>query len=222
MRTPLTQAESEDDPSMGFALFSSIDFRPLTRADFPQLISLHQLLFPVEYNDEFYESLLGNTIRTVLAVFSGNLIGVATGRLVDRSSCCVTDRRGYIITFGVAEEYRRYHLGTELLLRLQMEFEQAGATLSYLHAKADNYSALSFYKKNKYQVMRRLPNYYFIDGGYHDAYALSRPLPRPPVQCLKWLRRLVVSCCGLCLSPWAALQRWRRSKLKSRDYENTL
>ena len=40
----------------------------------------------------------------------------------------------------------------------------------YLHVIAYNRSAITFYQKNMFQCLRKLHNFYCIEGQYHDAY----------------------------------------------------
>eukprot|EP00906_Rhabdomonas_costata_P026479 RCo037695 len=155
---------------------NGIIFRPLTWEDVPELASLQRHLFPVCYNEAFYQSLFAADVRAVLACHNNQIVGVATGRTHPPRSCNEFESDAYIITLGVHQQYRRLHLGSQLLMRLHRMLEDSGCPAVFLHCKADNYAAISFYQRHGYTIARALTNYYYIDNAYHDAYVLRRKL----------------------------------------------
>jgi ribosomal protein S18 acetylase RimI-like enzyme len=73
---------------------------------------------------------------------------------------------GRIITIDVAPEAQHSGLGTLLLSEAEKELQQAGCDYVALEVAVDNDSALRFYKKHGYSVLKVLPRYYLdsIDG----------------------------------------------------------
>jgi [ribosomal protein S18]-alanine N-acetyltransferase len=73
---------------------------------------------------------------------------------------------GRIITIDVAPQAQRSGLGTLLLTQAEEELKQASCGYVSLEVAVDNASALRFYKKHGYSVLKVLPQYYLesIDG----------------------------------------------------------
>lgn len=73
---------------------------------------------------------------------------------------------GRIITIDVMAAAQKSGLGTLLLTAAEKELAQAGCDHVVLEVAVDNASALHFYKKHGYSVLKVLPRYYLdsIDG----------------------------------------------------------
>jgi len=73
---------------------------------------------------------------------------------------------GRIITIDVIPESQHSGLGTLLLTSAEAELQQAGCEFVSLEVAVDNQTALRFYKKHGYTVLKVLPHYYMdsIDG----------------------------------------------------------
>ena len=73
---------------------------------------------------------------------------------------------GKIITIDVSPKAQHIGLGTLLMTSAEHELKQAGCDYVSLEVAVDNDSALSFYKKHGYSVLKILPRYYLdsIDG----------------------------------------------------------
>jgi ribosomal-protein-alanine N-acetyltransferase len=73
---------------------------------------------------------------------------------------------GRIITIDVIPESQQSGLGTLLLSSAEADLKQAGCEFVSLEVAVDNRSALRFYKKHGYTVLKVLPHYYMdsIDG----------------------------------------------------------
>jgi ribosomal protein S18 acetylase RimI-like enzyme len=73
---------------------------------------------------------------------------------------------GKIITIDVAPEGQHSGVGTLLMTSAEAELKQAGCDYVSLEVAVDNESALRFYKKHGYSVLKVLPRYYLdsIDG----------------------------------------------------------
>lgn len=68
--------------------------------------------------------------------------------------------RGHIITIDVIGEARRFGVGSLLLRAAEDRLIMAGCRVVELETAVDNVSALSFYKRHAYSVVRTFPRYY--------------------------------------------------------------
>lgn len=67
---------------------------------------------------------------------------------------------GHIITIDVRAEARRHRVGSTLLLAAEERLRIAKSHAVRLETAVDNASALSFYKRHGYDVLRAIPHYY--------------------------------------------------------------
>jgi [ribosomal protein S18]-alanine N-acetyltransferase len=68
--------------------------------------------------------------------------------------------RGHIITIDVIAAARRFGVGSLLLRAAEDRLRTAGSTSVELETAVDNLSALSFYKRHAYSVIKTFPRYY--------------------------------------------------------------
>jgi [ribosomal protein S18]-alanine N-acetyltransferase len=80
---------------------------------------------------------------------------------------------GHIITIDVTPMARRSGVGSRLLASAEERLRVAGSRAVGLETAVDNVSALSFYKRHGYSVMRTWPRYY--SNGV-DALVLKKSL----------------------------------------------
>ncbi len=73
-----------------------------------------------------------------------------------------TSRRGlgHIITIDVRESARRHQVGSTLLTAAEERLHNAKSRAVQLETAVDNRSALSFYKRHGYDVVKVIPHYY--------------------------------------------------------------
>eukprot|EP00455_Lapot_gusevi_P012814 TRINITY_DN16159_c0_g1_i1.p1 TRINITY_DN16159_c0_g1~~TRINITY_DN16159_c0_g1_i1.p1 ORF type:complete len:114 (-),score=7.22 TRINITY_DN16159_c0_g1_i1:19-360(-) len=81
--------------------FSNFVFRGITRDDIPQLKQLQDSVFPIQYTENFYDSLFQDNAITLLAFDGAKLAGVVTGRIETSTTCSSRKREGYIPTLGM-------------------------------------------------------------------------------------------------------------------------
>jgi ribosomal-protein-alanine N-acetyltransferase len=79
---------------------------------------------------------------------------------------------GHIITIDVLPHARRSGVGSQLLEAAEERLAASGSKAVGLETAVDNLSALSFYKRHGYSVIRTWPRYY--PNGV-DALVLSKP-----------------------------------------------
>lgn len=80
---------------------------------------------------------------------------------------------GHIITIDVVAEARRSGLGSKLLSEAESRLKQEGCSWVYLETAVDNTSALAFYKRHGYFLVKTVPRYY---ANGVDAFVLKKDL----------------------------------------------
>jgi ribosomal-protein-alanine N-acetyltransferase len=83
-------------------------------------------------------------------------------------------KSGHIITIDVIASARRSGVGSQLLRAAEERLLAAGSGTVSLETAVDNISALAFYKRHGYSVVKTLPHYY--SNGV-DALVLTKELP---------------------------------------------
>ncbi|EGC30762.1 hypothetical protein DICPUDRAFT_40975, partial [Dictyostelium purpureum] len=122
------------------------------------------------------------------------LIGVATGRVSkDDSICSLFYQRheGYLMTFGIKEQYRTRGMGTELLNNICKVFQKRGCERVHLHVKKGNSAAYSFYIKNGFRFNQEIANYYKIDNVHYNASNMTKDL-KPKEKKSNWQKFLLL------------------------------
>lgn len=160
----------------------SITWRDLQEVDLAPLQALQILLFPVRYSDSFYRKLLwpGYCTRVGIAS-SGELVAVASARVVDDHQQELPGSAAYLMTLGVDEAYRRRGLGTKAIREvIVMLRERTAAEVVILHVKTENAGAFAFYQRLGFVIDEATgfsENHYLIDGKNYHAYELSYAIP---------------------------------------------
>lgn len=80
---------------------------------------------------------------------------------------------GHIITIDVLQEARRAGLGSKLLTAAEERLRVADCQRVHLETAVDNRSALAFYKRHQYLLVKTVPRYY--SNGV-DALVLEKDL----------------------------------------------
>lgn len=80
---------------------------------------------------------------------------------------------GHVITIDVLAKWRREGVGSKLLSQAESKLREEGCRTVLLETGVDNESAIRFYKKHGYSVMRTLPRYY-LDS--LDAFLMGKKL----------------------------------------------
>ena len=135
------------------------DFRP---EDFERLWQLDQRCFVagISYSRlELRYYIDRKSVFTILAEENEKLLGFLIADRNRRDS-------GHIITIDVEPGQQRKGIGTLLLNAAEQRLERAGCKSVVLETAVDNLSALSFYKRHGYSVIKTLPRYYLnsVDG----------------------------------------------------------
>jgi ribosomal-protein-alanine N-acetyltransferase len=85
------------------------------------------------------------------------------------------DRRrfGHILTIDVPPSSRRLGVGSKLLTTAEDRLRSALCPVVILETAVDNATALAFYKRNRYDIVKTIPRYY--PNGL-DAFVLEKEL----------------------------------------------
>jgi len=130
-------------------------YRLAKRLDCGHLEELNQVALPVFYSRFEWESMVSMK-RTYLVTVSAELVGYMA---------CNTD--GCVISFAVAEKFRRKGYGRALLKYGLEELKKTGIPEAILRVKVINKPALMLYEAMGFVVIQGLPNYYSKgDHGY--------------------------------------------------------
>jgi len=130
--------------------------RDFKAEDFDLLWRMDQECFApgISYSKEELKSYIrhrGSFTLVAADVIEGEIQGFIIGH-------CVTT--GHIITIDVSPEARRSGVGSLLLRAAEDRMRQAGCHWVGLETAVDNVTALSFYKRHGYNVVRTWPHYY--------------------------------------------------------------
>lgn len=125
----------------------------------------------------------------------GCVVGAVCAQLVPMSECeeqglvAPTTRSGrtvthllYILTLGAVQSYRRRGIGSKLVQLCEQyalgALETGGALCGgmYLHVVTYNGSAVSFYRRQGFLVLREMKDYYVIAGLRYSSKICVRPL----------------------------------------------
>ncbi len=81
------------------------------------------------------------------------IVGFLVGHILPRGA-------GHIVTIDVLPEARRAGVGSLLMEECEARLRSAGSKAVYLETAVDNDTALRFYKRLRYSVLKTIPRYY--------------------------------------------------------------
>jgi ribosomal-protein-alanine N-acetyltransferase len=149
--------------------------REFQRDDFPRLWEIDQKCFPpgISYSQPellFYmRRPRAFTLVAEPAARNGKDGATAVGFIVAETG----KQAGHIITIDVLNEFRRSGLGSQLMAAAEERMRAAGCPAVILETAVDNASALAFYKRHQYFLVKTLPRYYATGV---DAFVLKKDL----------------------------------------------
>jgi len=140
--------------------------------DFEMLWRIDQQCFPPGISYSRTELRHYTRRRGAFTLVAVDIKGEIVGFIVAHAG-----NRGHIITIDVLASARRSGTGSGLLRAAEERLQAVGTPEVWLETAVDNLSALSFYKRHGYSVVKTLPRYY--SNGV-DALVLRRDLTTPP------------------------------------------
>ncbi|KQK08675.1 N-alpha-acetyltransferase 50 [Brachypodium distachyon] len=135
-----------------------------------QLRKLNLALFPVRYNDKYYQDAIASKDFSKLAYYSDICVGAIACRLEKKEGGAV---RVYIMTLGVLAPYRGLGLGTKLLNHVFDLCAKQNIPEIYLHVQTNNDDAIAFYKKFGFEITETIHKYY-TNITPPDCYVLTK------------------------------------------------
>lgn len=158
MATMKQGLESEDRAPL------NIVFGDVTEKNVQQMRILNQAIFPVQYQEKFYESVIKAPPGFVrMAYYNDILVAAVACRKEQQPEKDGGASRLYIMTLGVLAPYREHGIGNQLLDHVfQLTKTPACSDVReiYLHVHTANDVAVDFYKKHGFEVTETLKNYY--------------------------------------------------------------
>jgi ribosomal protein S18 acetylase RimI-like enzyme len=159
---------------------SRVELFPITERGVELLRTLNTAIFPVIYQDKFYQQVVANNCGyTFLAHFDGIVVGTVCCRLEHLSAVKDQKDRGcklYIMTLGVLAPYRRLKIGSTMLKKiLELASKNKNIMEVQLHVQTNNEEAIAFYKNFGFSIIQEVKDYYKKITP-PDAFVLSKPL----------------------------------------------
>jgi [ribosomal protein S18]-alanine N-acetyltransferase len=162
-----------------------ITIREFRRCDFLRLWEIDQKCFPpgISYSQlELLSYMRRPRSFTLVAERSGEGAGdsgkggsaEAVGFIVAEAG---SKQTGHIITIDVLDEARRSGLGSRLIAAAEERLLAQGCQAILLETAVDNASALAFYKRHQYFLVKTIPRYYATGV---DAFVLKKDLLSQP------------------------------------------
>lgn len=167
-----------------------IKYRKLKPKDLKEVKALHKEWFPINYSNEFFQS-IGSTTHSIAAVVNPRKYGdsrtthpVIVGMILFRIQVNSSNEHikftymfsvthsCYIATLGVVEAMRGHGIAKQLLLRCKgaCEARVERPLFISLHVITHNTDAIGLYEKLGFQRNSTNHNHYYIDGKYYDGY----------------------------------------------------
>ena len=175
----LSEENDEDDDGQAELRRSAaklISFGELSPKNVEQLRKLNLAIFPVRYNDKFYNDLASNPVQlyTHLGFFSDIMVGAICCRVEPQEGSAF---KVYIMTIGVLAPYRRLGMGKRLLEQtLEACSKQPDCEEVYLHVQVGNDGAVKFYSGFGFEVGDVVKDYY-TRLEVNDAHIISKKPP---------------------------------------------
>ncbi len=146
--------------------------RPYQASDFETLYRIDQVCYPpgIAYDRIDMAYYLGAPGALCLVAEVG---GTAAGFIITHRRKTV----GHIITVDVLENYRRRHIGTELLVAAEEDASSHGVNRMDLETATTNKAAIALWNKHGYREVGRLKDFY---GQGLDAFEMRKPMRATP------------------------------------------
>ena len=118
-----------------------------------QLDEIEQLCFHGSWTREMLVDELTNPLSVLVTrERHGRIVGFALGRVVADE--------GELYQIAVLPEYRREHLGSEMLAELHQLMREKGAESCFLEVRSKNAPARALYERLEYEMISTRKNYY--------------------------------------------------------------
>eukprot|EP00899_Mesostigma_viride_P014663 jgi/Mesvir1/23198/Mv22662-RA.1 len=123
-----------------------------------QLRTLNLAIFPLRYQDKYFQDAMSAGEFTKLAYYSDICVGAIACRLEKREG---GGAHLYVMTLGVLAPYRRLGIGSTLLQNaLELARGDENIKDAYVHVQVNNSEAVAFYKKYGFETTETIKDYY--------------------------------------------------------------
>ena len=150
-----------------------IILRDVRNGEFQLLWQLDQECFPrgIAYSQrELKQYMEAPGTFTIVAEADGTKAPTIAGFLVSQRH---KRGLGHVVTIDVNPRFRREGVGTLLMQAAEQRLQVEGCHSIFLETAVDNSTAISFYKRLGYSILRTLPGYYMGDL---DAFLMGKKL----------------------------------------------
>lgn len=137
--------------------------REYRKSDFSRLWEIDQKCFPagISYSQpELLFYMRRPRAFTLVADLAEKKKGPEKDSAVVGFIVAEAGRAGHIITIDVLNEFRRSGLGSQLMAAAEQRLRSEGCQSVILETAVDNASALAFYKRHQYFLVKTIPGYY--------------------------------------------------------------
>ncbi|KAI5191641.1 N-alpha-acetyltransferase 50 [Nematocida sp. AWRm77] len=176
-------------------------------ADVEEIKEMNRQIFPVVYYQDFYNELFGENARTCLVRErgAGKSVGLFSVRFTKPSmwgwsepskteqerGCASCLERGdvteeevkhkfvYVVLLGLLESERRKGFGRMMVESIEKIAEETGMDHILLHVQVSNLSAIEFYYKLGFKLVKHVKDYY-VNIHPRDAFLLRKCLYTRP------------------------------------------
>ena len=142
-------------------------FRQFSLADLPRIMEIERSSFTVEAfrRSQFKKIFKENTEGFFVAEISGKVVGYVVGS--------ISDRTGELDSLAVDPHYRGHRIGKKLVELIVDGWRERGIKRCLLRVRTTNDSAIEFYKRLGFQVVKTVKSYYDDDV---EAYVMRKAL----------------------------------------------
>lgn len=154
----------------------TLTIREYRKSDFSRLWEIDQKCFPagISYSQpELLFYMRRPRAFTLVAELAGKEKSSEIGSGAVGFVVAEAGRAGHIITIDVLDEFRRSGLGSRLMAAVEERLRSEGCQSVILETAVDNASALAFYKRHQYFLVKTIPGYYATGV---DALVLKKDL----------------------------------------------
>nr|CAG4645751.1 EOG090X0BM0 [Lynceus sp. MCZ IZ 141354] len=193
-------------PSLGSS--AELQLRFLCPEDIDEVKHLCEEWFPIKYPQSWYKDVTSDPrFYSLAAVYKGELVGLFIAEIkhcsaINKEDTDIIDQTlnpncyvGYILSLGVATQYRQQGVASLLLnafLSHLVQNEQRHVKCVYLHVLTTNSAAIKFYEKRSFRLHTFLPYYYSVNGRAKDGftYVIYINGGHPPWTLLDYLKHM--------------------------------
>ncbi|MEM2942324.1 MAG: ribosomal protein S18-alanine N-acetyltransferase [Candidatus Bathyarchaeia archaeon] len=162
-------------------LASEVTLRRFTNEDLEEVMKINRCCLPENYSANFYIEIYRNCPDAFLvAEAQGRLVGYVMCRAESGLSDFIRMkpvRKGHVVSVAVMPEYRRLGIARSLMSSAITALSTYGCSEVFVEVRVTNEPAIQLYKKLGFEMMRRVPRYYY-DG--EDAYVMSFKIGSEP------------------------------------------